>query len=80
MGELGLFGIPFPEEYGGGGADLTTLCIAIEELARVDQSMAITLEAGSGSAPTPSSGSAPRSSASSGCPTCAPAGPSAPSG
>ncbi|MGH2476011.1 MAG: acyl-CoA dehydrogenase family protein, partial [Candidatus Limnocylindrales bacterium] len=48
MGELGLFGIPFPEEYGGGGADLTTLCIAIEELARVDQSMAITLEAGVG--------------------------------
>ncbi|MEZ5143856.1 MAG: acyl-CoA dehydrogenase family protein [Acidimicrobiales bacterium] len=48
MGELGLFGLPFPEEYGGGGADLTTLCIAIEELARVDQSMAITLEAGVG--------------------------------
>ena len=48
MGELGLFGIPFPEEYGGGGADLTTLCIAIEELGRVDQSMAITLEAGVG--------------------------------
>jgi butyryl-CoA dehydrogenase len=48
MGELGLFGIPFPEEYGGGGADLTTLCIAIEELARVDQSMAITLEAAVG--------------------------------
>ncbi len=48
MGELGLFGLPFPEEYGGGGADLTTLCIAIEELARVDHSMAITLEAGVG--------------------------------
>ncbi|HVX19259.1 MAG TPA: acyl-CoA dehydrogenase family protein [Acidimicrobiales bacterium] len=48
MGELGLFGLPFPEEYGGGGADLTTLCIAIEELGRVDQSMAITLEAGVG--------------------------------
>ncbi len=48
MGDLGLFGIPFPEEYGGGGADLTTLCLAIEELARVDQSMAITLEAGVG--------------------------------
>ena len=41
MGELGLFGLPFPEEYGGGGADLTTLCIAIEEIARVDQSVAI---------------------------------------
>jgi short-chain 2-methylacyl-CoA dehydrogenase len=48
MGDLGLFGLPFPEEYGGSGADFTTLCIAIEELARVDQSMAITLEAGVG--------------------------------
>jgi butyryl-CoA dehydrogenase len=48
MGELGLFGIPFPEEYGGGGGDLTMLCIAIEELARIDHSMAITLEAGVG--------------------------------
>ena len=48
MGELGLFGLPFPEEYGGGGADLSTLCLAIEELARVDHSMAITLEAGVG--------------------------------
>jgi short-chain 2-methylacyl-CoA dehydrogenase len=48
MGALGLFGIPFPEEYGGGGSDLTSLCIAIEELGRVDQSLAITLEAGVG--------------------------------
>jgi butyryl-CoA dehydrogenase len=48
MGDLGLFGIPFPEEYGGGGGDLTMLCIAIEELARIDHSMAITLEAGVG--------------------------------
>jgi short-chain 2-methylacyl-CoA dehydrogenase len=48
MGELGLFGLIFPEEYGGSGADFTTLCIAIEELARVDQSMSITLEAGVG--------------------------------
>src|SRR4051812_1648932 len=47
MGELGLFGIPFPEPWGGGG-DFTGLCIAIEELARVDQSVAITLEAGVG--------------------------------
>ena len=47
MGELGLFGIPFPEPYGGGG-DLTGLCVAIEEIARADQSMAITLEAGVG--------------------------------
>jgi alkylation response protein AidB-like acyl-CoA dehydrogenase len=48
MGKLGLFGIPFPETYGGGGGDFTGLCIAIEELARVDSSMAITLEAGVG--------------------------------
>jgi butyryl-CoA dehydrogenase len=48
MGELGLFGLPFPEEYEGSAADFTTLCIAIEELARVDQSIAITLEAGVG--------------------------------
>ncbi len=45
MGELGLFGLPFPEEYGGSGGDYFTLCIAIEELARVDSSVAITLEA-----------------------------------
>ncbi len=48
MGDLGLFGIPFPESVGGGGGDLTGLCVAIEELARIDQSMAITLEAGVG--------------------------------
>ena len=48
MGELGLFGLPFPEEYGGQGADLLTLCIAIEELARIDSSIAITLEAAVG--------------------------------
>lgn len=53
MGELGLFGIPFPERYGGGGADLTTLCLAIEEIARVDQSLAITLEAAVGLGATP---------------------------
>jgi butyryl-CoA dehydrogenase len=48
MGELGLFGLPFPAEYGGSDSDFTTLCLAIEEIARVDQSMAITLEAGVG--------------------------------
>src|SRR5918992_5530698 len=48
MGELGLFGLPFPEEYGGQGADFLTLCVAIEELARVDSSIAITLEAAVG--------------------------------
>jgi short/branched chain acyl-CoA dehydrogenase len=46
MGEMGLFGLPFPEEYGGMGGDYFALCIAIEELARVDSSVAITLEAG----------------------------------
>ncbi len=46
MGEMGLFGLPFPEEYGGMGGDYFTLCLALEELARVDQSVAITLEAG----------------------------------
>jgi butyryl-CoA dehydrogenase len=53
MGDLGLFGLPFPEAYGGGGADLTTLCIAIEEIARADQSLAITLEAAVGLGATP---------------------------
>jgi len=48
MGKLGLFGLIFPEEYEGAGADFLSLCIAIEELARVDQSVAITLEAGVG--------------------------------
>ena len=46
MGEMGLFGLPFPEEYGGMGGDYFALCLAIEELARIDQSVAITLEAG----------------------------------
>jgi short/branched chain acyl-CoA dehydrogenase len=46
MGDMGLFGLPFPEEYGGMGGDYFALCLAIEELARVDQSVAITLEAG----------------------------------
>jgi short-chain 2-methylacyl-CoA dehydrogenase len=42
---MGLFGLPFPEEYGGMGGDYFALCIALEELARVDSSVAITLEA-----------------------------------
>ncbi|MFV0375608.1 acyl-CoA dehydrogenase family protein [Microbacterium sp.] len=45
MGELGLFGLPFPEEVGGQGGTFFALCLAIEALARVDQSIAITLEA-----------------------------------
>ena len=46
MGEMGLFGLPFPEEYGGMGGDYFALALALEQLARVDQSVAITLEAG----------------------------------
>ena len=45
MGEMGLFGLPFSEDFGGMGGDYFALCIAIEELARVDSSVAITLEA-----------------------------------
>jgi short/branched chain acyl-CoA dehydrogenase len=48
MGELGLFGLPLPEAYGGQGASHVELCIALEQLARVDQSIAITLEAAVG--------------------------------
>jgi len=46
MGKMGLFGLPFPEEYGGMGGDYLALGLALEELARVDSSVAITLEAG----------------------------------
>ncbi|MGX2997075.1 acyl-CoA dehydrogenase family protein [Streptomyces sp. JNUCC 64] len=46
MGRMGLFGLPFPEEYGGMGGDYLALGIVLEELARVDSSVAITLEAG----------------------------------
>jgi alkylation response protein AidB-like acyl-CoA dehydrogenase len=46
MAKMGLFGLPFPEDYGGMGGDFFALCLAIEELARVDSSVAITLEAG----------------------------------
>ncbi|MEY9872891.1 short/branched chain acyl-CoA dehydrogenase [Streptacidiphilus sp. MAP12-33] len=45
MGRMGLFGLPFPEEYGGMGGDYFTLGLVLEELARVDSSVAITLEA-----------------------------------
>ncbi|HUO40874.1 MAG TPA: acyl-CoA dehydrogenase family protein [Mycobacterium sp.] len=46
MADMGLFGLPFPEEYGGMGGDSFALCLALEELGKVDQSVAITLEAG----------------------------------
>ncbi|HEY7755467.1 MAG TPA: acyl-CoA dehydrogenase family protein [Actinomycetota bacterium] len=48
MAELGLFGIPFPEEYGGQGGDLLTFCLCLEEIGRWDASVAITLEAAVG--------------------------------
>ncbi|MDX6244219.1 MAG: short-chain 2-methylacyl-CoA dehydrogenase [Frankiales bacterium] len=48
MAAMGLFGLPFPEEYGGMGGDFFALCLAIEELARADSSVAITLEAAVG--------------------------------
>jgi short-chain 2-methylacyl-CoA dehydrogenase len=48
MGELGLFGLPFSEQYGGRGKDYLALCLAVEQLARADQSIAVTLEAGVG--------------------------------
>jgi alkylation response protein AidB-like acyl-CoA dehydrogenase len=48
MGDLGLFGLVFPERWGGGDGDFASLCVAIEEIGRVDQSMGITLSAGVG--------------------------------
>ncbi len=48
MGDLGLYGICAPEAYGGAAGDFTSLCVAIEELGRVDQSVGITLSAGVG--------------------------------
>lgn len=48
MGDLGLFGLIFPERWGGSDGDFASLCVAIEELGRVDQSMGITLSAGVG--------------------------------
>jgi alkylation response protein AidB-like acyl-CoA dehydrogenase len=48
MGDLGLFGLGVPEEFGGSAADFTSVCVAIEEIGRVDQSLGVTLEAGTG--------------------------------
>jgi short/branched chain acyl-CoA dehydrogenase len=53
MGQMGLFGLPFPEEYGGSGGTFLDLCLAIEEIGRVDQSLGITLEAGVGLGASP---------------------------
>ena len=51
--ELGLFGIPFPEELGGQGGDLLSFCLCLEEIGRYDSSLAITLEAAVGLAANP---------------------------
>lgn len=53
MGDLGLFGLVFPERWGGGNGDFASLCVAIEEIGRVDQSMGITLSAGVGLGASP---------------------------
>jgi short-chain 2-methylacyl-CoA dehydrogenase len=53
MGELGLFGVPFPEDVGGQGGDLLMVCLALEEIGRYDSSVAITLEAAVGLAANP---------------------------
>jgi alkylation response protein AidB-like acyl-CoA dehydrogenase len=53
MGELGLMGIPFPEQYGGGGADTLAYALAVEELTRIDSSIAITMAAHTSLGTTP---------------------------
>jgi butyryl-CoA dehydrogenase len=53
MGDLGLFGLTAPEAFGGADGDFTSLCVAIEEIGRVDQSLGITLEAAVGLGVTP---------------------------
>lgn len=53
MAELGLMGIPFPEEYGGSGSDILSYALAVEELARIDSSVAITMAAHTSLGTTP---------------------------
>ncbi|HYU76735.1 MAG TPA: acyl-CoA dehydrogenase family protein [Ktedonobacteraceae bacterium] len=53
MGDLGLLGLPFPEEYGGAGADFLSYCLAIEEISRGDVSVGITMEAHTSLGATP---------------------------
>ncbi len=53
MGELGLLGLPFSEEYGGAGADFLSYCLAIEEISRGDTSIGITMEAHTSLGATP---------------------------
>ena len=71
MGELGLFGLVVPEEFGGMGedGDFTSLCVAIEELGRVDQVIGITLSAGVGLGINPIHLRQPTSRRSASCPT-----------
>ena len=71
MAKLGLFGLPFPEEYGGMGGDYFALCLALHELARVDSSVAITLEAAVSLGAMPIYRFGSDSSATAGCPTSA---------
>ena len=79
MGEMGLFGLPIPEEYGGMGGDYVALCVAIEELARVDSSVAITLEAGVSLGAMPILRFGTEEQQATGCPGSQPARCSAPS-
>lgn len=53
MGALGLLGLPFPEEYGGAGADFLSYCLALEEIGRADAAVGITMEAHTSLGATP---------------------------
>src|SRR3954463_9710225 len=77
MGKLGLMGLTAPEEYGGAGehGDFTSLCVAIEEIGRVDQSMGITLEAAVGLGINPIQTSGPERKKAQGLPALAAARP-----
>ena len=80
LGELGLMGIPFPEEYGGGGADTLSYALAVEELARIDSSVCITMAAHTSLGTMPITSGGPTSRRTTGCPTSAPGAGSPPSG
>jgi alkylation response protein AidB-like acyl-CoA dehydrogenase len=79
MGQMGLFGLPFDESYGGMGSDCFAMCLVVEELARVDSSVAVTLEAGVSLGAMRSTDSVQRNRSGNGCPSCAPVRCSAPS-
>ena len=80
LAELGLMGMTIPEEYGGAGTDAVSYAIAVEELTRVDSSVAITVAAHTRWGRCRSTTSATRSSGSAGCPTSPRAASSPPSG